>query len=158
MDYSFDFLKKACWPTVVSFKDLQIGDYLVTEFKLVETKNFGLRLTVILEGRQVFLPKRFAKDITPEIVADLNKTPKIMSYIGRDEKRMNMVILDFKSVNINELATVNTISLKHPLDDDVADILDAVNPVSLVQQLDEDDADLLAFIENHGGDLLDKKE
>lgn len=119
-----DFLKKACWSTVVSFKDLPIGDYIVTEFKLVTTKNYGVRLTAILGDKQVFLPNRFSKDITEEIVTDLNKTPKIMSYTGRDERRGDMVLLDFKDADINQLTCVNQ------------------------QQLD-DDAELLTFIQKH---------
>lgn len=129
---SIAFLKKASWTPAIGFKDLPIGNYIVSDFKIVETKNYGSRLLVNLGDKQLFLPARFAKDITDEIVADLNKTPKLMVYSGRDEARNNMVLLDFKNIESRELAATNSTAL------------------------DDDEAALLNYLEHH--DLIAKKE
>lgn len=84
---AFALLKKAASYTnkiLVNFSQLPIGEYAVSEFSLVQTR-FGLQLKVELSDKYVFLPKRFAKDMTEERVASLNTLSHIMIFYGMDE-------------------------------------------------------------------------
>lgn len=81
----------------VSFKDLSPGEYIVNKFSIVNTK-FGERVRVDLHHSYMFLPKGFLKTITPEVIDDLNKAPKMMVYQGKDVEAGNALILDFNEV------------------------------------------------------------
>lgn len=85
---AFALLKKAaaCTKPLVSFSHLPSGEYVVTEFSLVQTK-FGLKIKADLGDKIVFLPNRFSKDMTQEKVASLNTIPQILIYSGMDFDR-----------------------------------------------------------------------
>lgn len=87
---AFNLLKEACWnKKLVSFAELQIGEYGVTEFSLVQTR-FGATIKVDLGDRYVYLPNRFAKDMTVERIAALNTLSQTLIYSGRDPTRHNL--------------------------------------------------------------------
>lgn len=95
---SFSLLKNAsCNKPYCAFSNLSIGDYLVTDFALVETK-YGPRLRVDLGEKILTLPERYARDMTHEKVLELNDSPKWMSYYGRDPRKNNKILLDFKTM------------------------------------------------------------
>lgn len=87
---SLSLLQSACNnKQYCSFKDLPFGDYIVTNFALVETKLYGPALRVDFGEKYLFLPKRFADNMTKEKIIELNESPLWMSYIGRDPTRNN---------------------------------------------------------------------
>lgn len=111
---SFELLKTLCCnKPYSSFKDLPIGDYFVHKFDLVDTK-YGKRLRADLGDKVVFLPARFAANITIEAVAELNRTRTILTFMGKDPAQNNKVKIDFKTVeelamNFNPEDFVNTL-------------------------------------------------
>lgn len=87
---SFNKLKKACWQSkLVSFDNLPIGEYVVSEFSLVST-HFGPKIKADLGDKYVFLPNRFAEGMTTTDVENLNKVPQKMFYTGKDATKRNM--------------------------------------------------------------------
>lgn len=68
---------------LVSFGALDRGEYPVHAFELVDAK-YGQTLKADLGDQYVFLPKRFADDLTEEKVKALNTIPQIMVYEGKD--------------------------------------------------------------------------
>lgn len=82
---AFAMLKKAAnyGKTLVNFSQLPAGEYVVSEFSLVQTR-FGVQIKADLGDKCVFLPKRFAKDMNDERVAALNTLPHILIYHGMD--------------------------------------------------------------------------
>lgn len=88
---SFALLKKAAaWnKKLVSFTELPVGEYVVSEFSLVQTK-FGPKIKADLGDKFVFLPSRFSKDMTAEKVADLNAVPQMLIFSGIDYSRRNL--------------------------------------------------------------------
>lgn len=79
-----------------SFNDLAVGDYIVHEFSSVDT-NHGRRVRIFLEHHYMYLPERF-NTLSDEEVAELNSSPKVMVYGGKDAKKNNRLILDFHDV------------------------------------------------------------
>lgn len=75
--------RAACAKKLVSFNNLNHGEYPVVAFELVEAR-FGQTLKADLGEQYVFLPKRFAENMTEEKVRDLNTIPQIMIYEGKD--------------------------------------------------------------------------
>lgn len=91
-------LKTACIKkTYKSFKDLQPGEYVVTNFCAVETKH-GNRIRIVMNNSYMYLPDRFSETLTDDVIADLNASPKIMIYGGKDATDRNRLILDFEDV------------------------------------------------------------
>lgn len=88
---AFALLKKGTsWnKKLVSFSELPVGEYGVSEFSLVHTK-FGPKIKVDLGEQFVFLPNRFSKDMTEEQVSTLNSVPQTLIFSGIDEKRQNL--------------------------------------------------------------------
>lgn len=87
---AFNILKSACWTKkVVSFNQLPVGEYPVSEFMLVQTR-FGQTLKVDLGDKIVYLPTRFGANMTDETVAALNTVPQILTYSGKDPQRHNL--------------------------------------------------------------------
>lgn len=92
-------LKETCLKkTFKSFKDLQPGEYIVTLFEKCETEK-GERIRITIEDTYMYLPLRFYKALTEEALIELNKTPKIMVYGGKDTTTLNRLILDFKDAS-----------------------------------------------------------
>lgn len=77
-------LQTACEPrNFKSFKDLEVGEYPVRGFSLVNTQH-GQRLRVDLEDCYLFLPERFVLHMNADFIAKLNSTKKLMVYSGKD--------------------------------------------------------------------------
>lgn len=96
---AFELLKSACGKKpFCSFENLPVGEYLVTEFYIAETKKYGVRVHAELEDKIVTLPERFAKKLTVENIAELNQTQKVLCYLGKNPKWRNAVMLDFKEL------------------------------------------------------------
>lgn len=92
-------LKAACvHKKFASFKDLLPGEYIVNNFSIVDT-TFGERVRVELADAYMFLPPCFLRTLKPEVIEDLNKSPKIMVYKGKDADNRNALILDFNEVS-----------------------------------------------------------
>lgn len=84
---AFNLLKQACLnKQFTSFKDLPVGEYVVSEFTLMQTR-FGPSIKVDIGDKIVFLPKRFSKGMTEEKVAALNTVPQILVFSGIDHDR-----------------------------------------------------------------------
>lgn len=87
---AFNLLKQACWnKKFIKFSDLPIGEHVVSEFSLVQTR-YGPTLRADLADKYVLLPKRFANEMTAERVAALNTVPHILIYKGVDASRNNL--------------------------------------------------------------------
>ena len=92
---SLSALKKACSPKFYkSFKHLQVGEYIVTNFEK-KTTDHGERVRIAIDDFYMYLPERF-NSLTQEMLDDLNKAPKIMVYGGKNPNQQNALILDFK--------------------------------------------------------------
>lgn len=91
-------LQKACLKKPFrSFKDLDVGEYIVESFALVETK-FGKRLRINLVDTYMYLPERFSMSLDDAALSELNSSPKIMVYSGKDMTDKDRLMLDFKDV------------------------------------------------------------
>lgn len=91
-------LKVACAPKqFASFKDLSPGDYIVNKFSIV-TSAYGDRVRIDLHDSYMYLPERYLKTLTEKVIEELNKSPKIMTYGGKDANNRNRLILDFNEV------------------------------------------------------------
>lgn len=103
---ALSILKGACAATnkskrvlmpIRSFTNLPPGEYIATNFEKVVTKDFGERLRLVVNSEfYMFLPNRFNEALTMEKVNELNLSPKIMVYGGKDNSRKDRLILDFK--------------------------------------------------------------
>lgn len=93
---ALSLLKTACTKkSYKSFNELKEGEYIVNNFTFVDT-TYGKRVRISLEDKFMFLPERFAEILNDDTIAELNSSPKIMVYGGKDNKRL---ILDFKPVS-----------------------------------------------------------
>lgn len=86
----FNLLRSASWdkPTI-NFNELRQGEHPVHEFFLVNTR-YGVTLKADLGDKQIFLPKRFAADMTQQKVMELNTIPQLLVYKGKDYSRNNL--------------------------------------------------------------------
>lgn len=92
-------LKAACsHKKFTSFKDLSPGEYIVNKFTIINTA-YGERIRVDLHDSYMYLPQGFLKTLNPEVLDDLNKSPKMMVYGGKDVNNHNALILDFNEVS-----------------------------------------------------------
>lgn len=92
-------LKAACTSTgFKSFKSIQPGEYIVTNFEKCKTDH-GNRLRISIDNYYMYLPARFNDSLTQDDIDDLNKSPKIMVYGGKDANQQNRLILDFKDAS-----------------------------------------------------------
>ena len=91
-------LKAACsHKKFASFKDFSPGEYIVTKFSIVNTV-YGERIRIDLHDSYMYLPQCFLKTLKPEVLEDLNKSPKVMTYEGKDGNNHNALVLDFNEV------------------------------------------------------------
>lgn len=82
-------LKAACEKRgYQSFTSLEVGEYIVSKFTAVTTKH-GPRIRIELDDTYMFLPERFSTLLTPEVLLNLNASPKMMIYGGRDTENQN---------------------------------------------------------------------
>lgn len=91
------FNNVSCNKAYCSFGDLAIGDYLVTNFTLVKTK-YETRVRVDLGEQYLLHPVRYAEGMTYERIAQMNEKPKWMCYYGKDPKKNNKILLDFRTI------------------------------------------------------------
>lgn len=104
---AISLLKGACIDkSYCSFKDLQPGDYLISNFFLTETR-YGRRLKLDLGDKVVILPERFSVGLKTEDVDELNRTPQLFIYRGKDVNNRNRIICDFKT--LSEFASMSII-------------------------------------------------
>lgn len=90
-------LKEFCLKkTFKSFKDLPPGEYIVSLFEK-STSNHGERVKITINDFYMYLPERF--NFTEKQLEELNETPKIMVYGGKDSTAQNRLILDFKDAS-----------------------------------------------------------
>lgn len=96
---ALDVLKTACLKkSFRSFNDLVPGEYIIQHFTLMNT-NFGKRVRIDMDDAYMYLPERFAMGLNEAAIAELNASPKIMIFSGKDSKDRNRLILDFKTVS-----------------------------------------------------------
>lgn len=94
-----------------SFKNLKFGDYIVRKFSIVDTLH-GKRIQVDVNDGYMYLPERFVGVLSQNIIDELNKSPKIMVYKGKDANDGNRLILEFKEIEyfnefLNDYITQN---------------------------------------------------
>lgn len=105
---AISILKKASIPKPFkSFKDLQEGKYKVERFDLVET-NFGDRVRIKTNDAYMYLPERYAEEMTEEVINELNTSSVTMIYSGKDPENQNRLMLDFDAVGYNEEGAPDT--------------------------------------------------
>lgn len=102
MSAVFEKLKKACIndSNYNKWDDLQHGVYNIKYFKLIDTKNFGLKLYVYLENNFVLqMPQRCLDSINQEAeVEELNAEKYKLIYNGKDAMKKNMLLIDIERV------------------------------------------------------------
>lgn len=95
---ALNLLQTACLKkSYKSFKDLPVGSYFIKSFSLADTDH-GKRVRIEIEDTFMFLPERFASSLDEAAIKELNSTPKIMIYSGKDAAVQNRLILDFQEV------------------------------------------------------------
>lgn len=94
---ALELLKMAATPPqYINFDQLTIGEHLVNQIEIGNTKE-GNRLRVSLaDNTFLFLPQRFMNQMTPETIKELNSHELLLVYGGKDPKCRNRLILDFK--------------------------------------------------------------
>lgn len=99
-------LKAACGKktskSYKSFKDLDAGEYIVYDFSWIQTSH-GRRIRVTLDDYFMYLPERFSTSLDDAEIAELNSSPKVMVYGGKNPSENNRLILDFHE--LHHLAT-----------------------------------------------------
>lgn len=99
-----DLLEKASKRLLktAKFDNILKGSYQVKQFKLVKTK-YGLRIIVVTEDFEVFLPPRFSAELnTEDQIIDMNEKlkvePLMMIYGGKLETEHNRIDIVFKKI------------------------------------------------------------
>lgn len=89
-------LQKSCLKRPYKgFKDLEHGDYTIQSFSFSNTDH-GKRVRVDMDDCYMYLPKRFADSLDQAAINELSKSPKIMTYSGKDHEERDRLILEFK--------------------------------------------------------------
>lgn len=92
-------LKMACAKkSYQSFKDIVPGEYIVEKFSIVESSH-GKRIRVDIDDKYMFLPERFANMLSVDDINELNESPKIMVYGGKESGNRDRLILDFRDAD-----------------------------------------------------------
>lgn len=76
---------------IINFDKLSVGEYLIYEFALVQTK-YGLRVRADLGKTYIYLPERYAKSLNSDHIDDLNKSTKVMIYSGKDPQQQKRYV------------------------------------------------------------------
>lgn len=84
-----------------SFKDLEMGEYPIEAFHLIET-NYGVRIRIKMNESFMFLPERYTELMTEEAIKELNSSSIVMTYSGKDPLNQNRLMLDFNAIEVNE--------------------------------------------------------
>lgn len=79
----------------ISFKNISPGEFLVKNFSVVDTQH-GVRIQIEVDNGYMYLPERFS--VLSQSLDELNKSPKIMVYKGKDANDTNRLMLEFKDV------------------------------------------------------------
>lgn len=99
MNRALDKLKFACVKVPFqSFKTLPQGEYIINHFSIEQTAH-GKRVRVDMDDCFLFLPERFARVTTEAEINELNSSPKVMIYSGKDPEDQNRLVLDFQPIN-----------------------------------------------------------
>lgn len=78
-------LQAACWgKTTVNFSELEVGEYPVNSFHLIENGRYGPAIKADLGDKVIFLPQRFVAEHTQESIRSLNTLPHIMVFGGME--------------------------------------------------------------------------
>lgn len=93
-----DALLAACSKVTsyMSFDALPIGEHRVSNFFKTDSK-YGQRVRVNVGEKYVYLPERFSC-LTSNDLKQLNKTPTIMIYGGKDRSNQDRLKIDFKPI------------------------------------------------------------
>lgn len=75
--------------------------YRIAQFRFVNTKNGKCVAVDFEDGTWTFLPQRLASIIkTDQHIEVLTSKCFSLFFLGRDEKRMNMALLDFRTIPV----------------------------------------------------------
>lgn len=108
---ALNVLKTACINKPFrSFKNLNVGDYVVLNFQRVNT-NYGDRLRIELHDSVMYLPERFANLLTDEHLTELNDSTVVMAFSGKDHNAQNRLLLDFEIIREDENGDITTTSV-----------------------------------------------
>lgn len=81
-----------------NFDNIAVGVYKVLKFEFVTSK-YGKRVVVTTPEFKCFLPDRFSQSIqTDEAIAELNGSPCVMRFSGKDATRKDRVMVDFEAI------------------------------------------------------------
>lgn len=121
-----DFLNTALGKnTMVHIRDMAVNQAVrINQFRFIDTVN-GRRVAVDFDNNTwAILPQRISNKVTTnEQIGVLNAQNYTMIYLGRDESRMNMILLDFRVIPV---ATFNISNSGIPADL-MAEIMAEVN-------------------------------
>lgn len=67
-----------------SFKDLDNGEYIIRSFCRTDSTH-GPRIRIDLDDSYMLLPARISSKLDDNAIKELNETPKIMHYQGKDK-------------------------------------------------------------------------
>lgn len=91
-------LQSACEKkNFLSFKNLRLGEYIVKNFCIVDSLH-GKRIQIELNDGYMYLPERFVAVLPQPIIDDVNRSPKILIYKGKDINDGNRLLLEFKDI------------------------------------------------------------
>lgn len=91
-------LQSACQKRkFISFKNIEPAEYIVKNFSIVDSTH-GKRVQIDLNDGYMYLPERFIDSLPQRLIDELNKSPKVMNYKGKDATDGNRLILEFKDV------------------------------------------------------------
>lgn len=81
---ALEALKLKCeYQPYKNFGDLEEGRYTIYHFAISKTKR-GKCVRIDLGKFYMFLPERFAEVLDEDKIDELNKSPKVMIYKGKD--------------------------------------------------------------------------
>lgn len=110
---ALNVLKSACQnKPFKSFKNLNHGDFVVTNFQRVST-DYGDRLRIELHDSVMYLPERFSNLLSDEHLTELNESTVVMSFSGKDPNAQNRLLLDFEIIRVDEADEVVSTAVIH---------------------------------------------
>lgn len=94
--------------TYKNFDQIHPGEYIVTKFEKRASEKYGEQVRITVGDWYMNLPPRFNGPLTDVVIDELNKTPKIMVYGGKNQSEYNRLILDFKDASAYVTQFINS--------------------------------------------------
>lgn len=80
------------------------------------TTNYGERVRVEFYDCVMYLPERYSRLLTNELLTEINEATVVMSYSGKDPEAQNRLLLDFDAIRTDEAGEVtSSVVMQTPL-------------------------------------------